>query len=246
MKKKVKSAAIFLLLVLLLVPVPVEARGNTRADAGGCEPVVVNGIQRLILDIRVKEIAKEIEGLSRYEQIKYAYDYVILNCEYSFKYDGAYNALVRGHACCNGYAGAFLEIMEELNIPCKYTTGEDHAWNTVYLDGYWYNIDTTWGDDGGDEISYDFFLKSNAEWQGAGPAVADAPSSYSTQNLEKRYDFPDFAAREMQYLLAGTVGIVVVLAVLKKVFGFAGHAGTQSRIAKNEELIRNMYHLPKD
>lgn len=234
------------MILMFLLPVSAMAKGQTENEAGREQPVKVRGIQRTLLDIRVKEIAKELEGLSQYEQIKYAYDYVILNCEYSYKYDGAYNALIRGWACCNGYAGAFGEIMEELGIPCEYTTGEDHAWNTVYLDGYWYNIDTTWGDEGGDSISYDYFLKSNKEWGGAGPAMADAPKSYSTQNLEKRYDFPDFQAREQRFVIICVVGVLVVIWLLKSVFGFWGHASTRNRIDRNEELIRNMYRLPED
>lgn len=228
------------------VPVLAQAQGNNRSGPDESRQYKVRGIQRTILDIRVKEIAKEAEGLSQYEQIKYVYDYIILNCEYNSKYDGAYNALVRGWACCNGYASAFCEIMEELNIPCKYTTGEDHAWNTVYLDGYWYNIDTTWGDEGGDKISYEYFLKSNKDWTGEWPAMADAKSSYPVENLDKRYDYPDFAKREKTYLIAGVTGIIVVIVLLKSLFGFWGHTSTRSRIEKNEELIRNMYRLPED
>lgn len=248
MKQWVSKLGIILITIIFLVPMPIfaQAQGDNEYENDESMQYEVRGIQKTILDIRVKEIAKEVEGLSQYDQIKYVYDYIILNCEYNRKYDGAYNALVRGWACCNGYASAFYEIMEELNIPCKYTTGEDHAWNTVYLDGYWYNIDATWGDEGGDKISYEYFLKSNKEWTGAGPAIADAPKSYSAQKLNYRYDYPDFAKREKTYLMAGVAAILVVIILLRSLVGFCGHVSTRSRIDRNEELIRNMYRLPED
>ena len=63
----------------------------------------------------------------------------------------AYSALVNHQTVCAGYAKAFQYILKQLSIPCAYVTGsaegEDHAWNIVYLDGSWWNVDVTWDDD---------------------------------------------------------------------------------------------------
>ena len=63
----------------------------------------------------------------------------------------AYSALVNHQTVCAGYAKAFQYILKQLSIPCAYVTGsaegEDHAWNIVFLDGSWWNVDVTWDDD---------------------------------------------------------------------------------------------------
>lgn len=62
----------------------------------------------------------------------------------------SYSALVNHSSVCAGYAKAFQYIMKKLGIPCYYVTGvsenEDHAWNIVYIDGSWKNVDLTWDD----------------------------------------------------------------------------------------------------
>lgn len=209
-------------------------------------PLFTGTLQEKRLRARVKAIAEELEGLSKYEQIKYAYDYIILNCEYELSKDGAYNAIIKGHACCNGYASAFYLIMEELGIPCKYTTGSNHAWNTVYLEGYWYNVDTTWGDEGGDSIDYKYFLKSNEDWTGLGPTVADAPSSYPAENLEVRYDFSDFNQKDNVKTALCIAIPVLLLFFLKATYNTLCKGRTRNRIARNEERIKNLYRLPED
>lgn len=206
----------------------------------------MGSFQEKLLRTRIKAIAKEVEGLSRYEQIKYVYDYLILNCEYDITRNGPYNALVAGHVCCNGYASAFYMVMGELGIPCKYTYNSEHAWNTVYLDGYWYNLDATWGDGGGRNVDYEYFLKSNKDWTGLGPTEADAPQSYPMPDISPRYDFPNFQLRD-NIKAAFIIGVPILLFFfLKTLYGTFSVNSSKNRIARNEELIRNMYRLPDE
>ncbi len=77
----------------------------------------------------------------------------------------AYGALVSNSegrtnkAVCNGYSFAFEYLCQKANIPCGIISGEayhipdspdqdqrDHAWNVVYVNGKWYEVDTTWDD----------------------------------------------------------------------------------------------------
>lgn len=198
---------------------------------------------------RVREIADEVRGFSQYEQIKYVYDYLILNCEYELMYNGPYYALIEGKVCCNGYASAFYLIMDELGIPCKYTCGSDHAWNTVYLDGYWYNLDATWGDRGGNDISYDYFLKSNEDWKGRGPVIADAPSSYPANNLVARHDFPNWRLRDRIFegiaIIAVVAGFILLLYVLNELYKRSPNS-VHKRMERNKEFVRNMYQPPDE
>ncbi|MBD5544421.1 MAG: hypothetical protein HDR01_09340 [Lachnospiraceae bacterium] len=206
----------------------------------------MGSLQEKLLRSRIEAIAKEVEGLSRYQQIKYVYDYIILNCEYDGARNGPYNALVAGHACCNGYASAFYMVMGELGIPCKYTYNLEHAWNTVYLDGYWYNLDATWGDGGGRNVDYEYFLKSNKDWTGLGPTEADAPQSYPVPDAFPKYDFPDFQQRDNIKMALIIGGLVLALFFIKVLFRSFSENSRSNRIARNEELIRNMYRLPDE
>ena len=67
----------------------------------------------------------------------------------------AYGALVNGKATCSGYAKAFDLIAKKCNLSTIVVTGNainskgidaPHAWNQIYLDGEWYNVDVTWED----------------------------------------------------------------------------------------------------
>ena len=64
-----------------------------------------------------------------------------------------------------GYSRAFQYLMQQLGIPCYYCTGysgENHAWNIVYLYGEYYNVDLTWDDT--EPTTYDFFNKTDADY----------------------------------------------------------------------------------
>lgn len=67
----------------------------------------------------------------------------------------AYGALVNGKATCSGYAKAFDLIAKKCNLSSIVVTGQavnskgveaPHAWNQIYLDDEWYNVDVTWED----------------------------------------------------------------------------------------------------
>lgn len=67
----------------------------------------------------------------------------------------AYGALVNGKATCSGYAKAFDLLAKNCSLSSIVVTGTainskgvegPHAWNQIYLDGEWYNVDVTWED----------------------------------------------------------------------------------------------------
>lgn len=69
----------------------------------------------------------------------------------------AYSALVEGKTVCAGYARAFQYLMLQMGIPCYYCTGysgEDHAWDIVFVDGLYRNVDVTWDDTETDTYRY--------------------------------------------------------------------------------------------
>lgn len=99
--------------------------------------------------------------MSDMEKIIAIHEYLVLDCEYDYarlnagtlkvSHPDAYNAygvLVDKQAVCNGYALAYMYLMNKLGIHTVIVSSEqvNHAWNMVYLDGYWYEIDCTWDD----------------------------------------------------------------------------------------------------
>lgn len=123
--------------------------------------LMMNEQEMFLAQQKAKQLAKEMNYGTTYEKIKRVHDYIIANCEYSIINPGPYNCLINGRANCTGFALSFLYIMDEMKIPCEYITDDGHAWNTVCIDGVWFNIDLTYDENSG----YDFFLKSNADWR---------------------------------------------------------------------------------
>ncbi|MBE5859080.1 MAG: hypothetical protein E7301_02995 [Butyrivibrio sp.] len=87
----------------------------------------------------------------------------------------AYGSLCKAqpyNAVCDGYSQGYALILQSLGIDCLVVTGNainssgsgGHAWNMVKLDGFWYEEDTTWDDDGS-EASYDFFNHTTTEYR---------------------------------------------------------------------------------
>ena len=69
------------------------------------------------------------------------------------------DVLRRGTAVCEGYAGLYKELADQLGLQCKKISGHskgyswtgkvptssNHAWNAVKVGDFWYFIDSTWG-----------------------------------------------------------------------------------------------------
>ncbi|MFP5521686.1 S-layer homology domain-containing protein [Peptococcus simiae] len=74
----------------------------------------------------------------------------------------AKGALVDGKAVCEGYAGAFMLICDQLGIPCVKVNGElngiPHTWNSVFIESIqdWLNVDVTNNDPGEAQVPDNF------------------------------------------------------------------------------------------
>lgn len=118
-------------------------------------------------------VLESTDGMTDFEKVVYAYNYIILNTSYDnslTKYT-AYNALVEGSAVCEGYAQAFFLLMDVMKINCVVVDSYlmNHSWNMVELDGQWYHLDATF-DDSNDNSNnsqgraeYSYFLLNDTE-----------------------------------------------------------------------------------
>ncbi|MBQ8576697.1 MAG: hypothetical protein IJ449_01820 [Clostridia bacterium] len=110
-----------------------------------------------------------------YEKVLMIHDWVAENIYYDYddyygKSDGVTEALdvfESKRSVCAGYADLFTTLVQAQGIPCRQVQGyalglsatgywtddnvtkdtANHAWNQVYLDHRWINIDTTWDSD---------------------------------------------------------------------------------------------------
>lgn len=94
------------------------------------------------------------EDADDYDKLKTIYTYLIDNVEYKVSEDdqSIAGAFWKKEAVCAGYAGALQYLCQRFAVPCIYVEGsskdspEGHAWNIVQLDGMYYYVDATNGD----------------------------------------------------------------------------------------------------
>lgn len=101
------------------------------------------------------------------QKIKTLHDWVCNNIVYdnedvySPKNHNDASIFMNDSSVCEGYAKCYNLLLNRAGIETYYLIGKNHAWNIIKLGGHYFHSDTTWDD--GDNISYDWFLKSDSE-----------------------------------------------------------------------------------
>lgn len=115
-----------------------------------------------------------------YEKAKYIYETLALKTEYVEDARDSQNIIsvfLRKQTVCQGYACAVQYLLEQLGVQSIIVSGkalgQPHAWNLLCLDGEYYYMDATWGNNGyrnkeGVEtsfIDYNYMAMTTAEMQ---------------------------------------------------------------------------------
>ena len=143
---------------------------------------------------------------SDYEKVRIVYTYVIDNTQYQASDDDQSIAGVfwKKEAVCAGYAGAVQYLLERIGVPCIYVDGstqgstEGHAWNIVRLDGEYYYVDATNGD------QPDFLNGDAAQLEEHKTIIYDYLCPFP-EEYEKKYirseelTVPDCTAKDMNF-----------------------------------------------
>lgn len=143
---------------------------------------------------------------SDYEKVRIVYTYVIDNTQYQVSDDDQSIAGVfwKKEAVCAGYAGAVQYLLERIGVPCIYVDGstqgstEGHAWNIVKLDGEYYYVDATNGD------QPDFLNGNAAQLEEHKTIIYDYLCPFP-EEYEKKYirseelTVPDCTAKDMNF-----------------------------------------------
>lgn len=112
-----------------------------------------------------EQLCQELEGLSPCEQVESLYRYLTATVTYAVEDNvdhTMYGALVDQDACCEGVAKAMSWCLSRLGIENRIIaatmpTGNGHAWNSLKLDGVWYEFDPTW-DLGREPESWKYYM----------------------------------------------------------------------------------------
>lgn len=152
-----------------------------------------------------QSILQKLHGTD-YKNILFIHDYLVDNIEYDSNYSskGTYNiygALVEHKCVCEGYAKALKYLLNSAGYDCELLQGiatnssgetESHAWNAVYLNNIWYQIDTTWDDPivignngrATSEMKYKYFLKGSNKFD------KDHILSYQFSEKGRTFSYP--------------------------------------------------------
>jgi hypothetical protein len=133
----------------------------SKDDARAMQIKLEDKLRRIAADApeAAKEnAAPEKQRRADFERILYMHDVIVENTDFTpagqkeYKNtNSAYGAFLDGAAQCEGYAFAFALLAQKMGFECvtvtgKSAEGETHAWNKIFADGNWYNVDTAWDD----------------------------------------------------------------------------------------------------
>lgn len=177
-----------------------------------------NPIKGLLVKIRAWRIAGHYEDLSSdYEKVKAVHDYVARVDSFGRGDGGVFNALFNGKSSSVGYAYAFYAIMDQIGIPATVEAGADYVWNSVKIDGKWYNIDCMRDDPLAGGPTYGSFLKCNEDWKRNPYGTSDAEESLEVRgkSAEEYYDMvPNYRLHRLLFELFLFLAPLVICLVM--------------------------------
>lgn len=134
-------------------------------------------VQQEIEKVKDECMAKLNSDFDDYQKVRTVYEFVIDRCAYVLEGDNDQNIVsvfLSGESVCAGYARAVQYLLLNMDMKCAYIEGYGnkesgesvrHAWNMVNINGDWYYLDATWGDQNGDitHVCDAYFLMNSDE-----------------------------------------------------------------------------------
>lgn len=101
---------------------------------------------------QAKSFTAELTGLSEKEQVEKMVWHICDRLTYNANSNSGPTsevftdgAVIEGR--CETYAEWMKLLCEQAGIPCVKLRSNDHAWNSVYVDGAWWDVDACWDDE---------------------------------------------------------------------------------------------------
>ncbi len=167
------------------------------------------------LSLNDKSDVEKIKAIYGYITEHVTYDWDNLNNrEYEMKYT-TYAALINGTAVCQGYSSLLYRMMNEAGIDARIITSRNHAWNIVRIGNLYYNVDSTWDSNyGNDPDRWEYYLLCNSNFENTqkdenGDHQRDA--KYRTSEFYASYpmsdtDFDGYTPSELNGIAQGSDG----------------------------------------
>ena len=131
-----------------------------------------------------------------YAILQQIYEYIITTTRYDMSapdLSSIVSVMCNGRAVCEGYAKTTMYLLQQYGIQCTVVpgyirkNGTAHLWNAAKINGQWYYIDTTWGDEdfendrNAPEVRYDYLCVSEEYLAGSHQidAFVDMPKCVS-------------------------------------------------------------------
>lgn len=174
----------------------------------------------------MEQLAAELKGENDYESVKAVHDYLIRRVEYDHCSAGENYTDIEGlrenRMVCQGYSMASYVLLSDMGIPVRIVIGkagdgnnpQPHAWNVVKVDGKWYNYDATWDDAGGDQISYNYFLKGKEEFPNHYPEGLYAKREFTDMISTDSYEMPEISFKSTLLILAVLIPWAIIFLIL--------------------------------
>lgn len=151
------------------------------------------------LDFCKERIASICELVSTHdgelERVIATHDLICRSFTYdtTLKSNNLYSFLKNGKGTCQGYTWAYMAILRELGIECRYVASDEivHIWLAVKINGEWYHSDVTWDDSssGGYSRAHLLFSDEKADADGYSKRYSSSDAACS----DKKYDGEDLA-----------------------------------------------------
>ncbi len=123
------------------------------------DPQGIDGQQALIDAEADRYLSMLYDGMSEYEKVLLAYQFVIDNTDYVLDAPDDQNiqsSMINHQSVCSGYAREMQYLLTRAGVFCSYIEGSIvngegettalHAWNLVMIDGEYFYLDATEGD----------------------------------------------------------------------------------------------------
>ena len=172
---------------------------DTAAEYEICLDKMRSGAEYLLRDVKGNENLTDVEkALILHDRLAVWTEYNAegVGATVKSKIHTAYSALGEGTAVCQGYAMAYMYLLEQAGIESDYCSSDElnHGWNVVYIDGVAYHVDVTWDDPtNGSSATYNdiygrvyhrnFLLSSDGIWN-----TGHEANDYNTTPSDSRYD----------------------------------------------------------
>ncbi|WP_027629772.1 transglutaminase domain-containing protein [Ruminiclostridium cellobioparum] len=191
------------------------------------EPKIIKSNEKVDMNMQLDSITKKLytkldailakiikPGMTQEQKVKAIHDFVVRHVTYDSKLqdeqtvESVIETIDKGRGVCGDYSLLFMHLCRRVSIPCTFEIGDpftlNHAWNSVFVNGQWLFVDTTWDDNDSGKILYTYylkdrftFMKDHTPWMGV-PEVgyySDAdldPMSLKNQDEIRAYLLKNF------------------------------------------------------